>query len=329
MPVDQTMPSSHVDEDDFPHRTAVRPDEDARTILINEVNWGAVFAGVALALVVHLIISMLGLALGVAAVDPQAGDNPTLTEFSIGAGMWWAISGIVAAFAGGVAAGRLSGTPKESTAGWHGVISWAFTTLFIFYIVTAAVGGVTTTAVQTVSGAASGLMQATGGAISTATQAVAPSGSADPFASIERAVRSASGSEDPAAMRDAAVSAMRAVMSGSESDKEAARTRAAEALAKARNIPVDQARQEVQRYEAQYRQAVENVTRQAAETADAARSAVTSASIFATIALLLGALAAWLGGRAGVVSPTVTIERLRAVRRVWRNQGGSMRGSDS
>lgn len=128
-------------------------------------------------------------------------------------------------------------------------------------------------------------------------------------------------------MRDAAVAAMRAVVSGDESDKEAARTRAAEALARARDIPVDQARQQVQRYEAQYRQALDSAAQQAAETADAARGAVTSASIFATIALLLGALAAWFGGRAGVVSPTVTIERLRAVRRVWRDQTGRKHGT--
>ncbi|KAB0268036.1 hypothetical protein [Microvirga brassicacearum] len=56
-----------------------------------------------------------GIGIGVATLDPGTGDNPTATGFSIVAATWWTLSGIVAAFAGGYAAGRLAGNPREST----------------------------------------------------------------------------------------------------------------------------------------------------------------------------------------------------------------------
>lgn len=311
-----------VDNIGEPHYSPVHPNEDARTILINEVNWGAVFAGAAMALVVHLLLSIIGLAIGVSSVDPNGPDNPSVETFSIGAGIWWALSGIIAAFAGGIAAGRLAGTPKESTAAWHGLMSWAVTTLFIFYIVSTAVSSVTTSAVQAVSGAASGLVQATGGAVRTAVQGAAGNQTVEPFSSIERSLRSATG-QDPAAARDAAIAAMRAVVTSSQADADAARAKAAEAIAQARGIPVAQATEEVRRYERQYRDAVASGERQVAEAAEAAQSTVSTASIFATISLLIGAVASWFGGRTGVVSPTVTYARIRSGSRRLLDRGRS------
>ena len=116
---------------DAPHMSPVTPAEDARTILINKISWGAVLAGVVVALVTQLVLNMLGIGIGAATLDPGAGsgENPSVTSFSIGAGIWWTLSGILASLAGGYAAGRLAGKPKESTAGWHGLTSWALTTL--------------------------------------------------------------------------------------------------------------------------------------------------------------------------------------------------------
>ena len=163
-----TAAASHRSED-APHYSPVSPEEDARTVLINEVNWGAVLAGVALALAVQLILNMLGVAAGGAAVDPtNAADNPSASNFSFAAAAWWAIAGIIAAYIGGIAAGRLAGTPKENTAGWHGLISWAFTTLLIFYLISATATGIASTAAQTASSVAAGAAQTAGGAVQTA-----------------------------------------------------------------------------------------------------------------------------------------------------------------
>ncbi len=106
---------------DAPHLSTATPAEDKRTILLNEIAWGAVLAGVVVALVTQLLLNMLGLGIGIATLDPGTGDNPTASSLSIGAGIWWTLSGILASLVGGYAAGRLSGKPKEATAAWHGL----------------------------------------------------------------------------------------------------------------------------------------------------------------------------------------------------------------
>src|ERR671921_2619698 len=142
-------------DDDAPHMSPVTPAEDARTIMLNRVSWGAVLAGVVVALVTQLILNLLGIGLGAATLDPAAGagENPAASTFSIGAGIWFALSGILASLAGGYAAGRLAGKPKESTAGWHGLTAWALTTLVVFFLLSTAVGGILGGAYRTVAGA--------------------------------------------------------------------------------------------------------------------------------------------------------------------------------
>lgn len=288
---------------DAPHVSPVTPAEDMRTVLINNISWGAVLAGVATALVSQLILNMIGIGVGASTLDPIAGNGPTASGFSIGAGLWWALSGVVSAFAGGYVASRLSGRPTESTGGWHGLTSWAATTLVVFYLLSTAVGGLVGGAFNTVSGALGGLSRTAGTAVQAAAPAIA--NATDPFASVERAVRSSTG-EDPAALRDDAVASIRDLMTGDASKADAARDRAAQALARVRNIPVEDARKQVADMEAQYRATVDAAKRQAVEAADTAARAVSRGALLGSLALLLGALAAWFGGRLGSVDPTIT-----------------------
>jgi hypothetical protein len=297
---------------DAPPSTPVTPEEDMRTILINRVSWGAVAAGVVVALVAQLILNMLGIGLGAATFDPAAGNNPSASSFSIGAGLWWALSGIIGAMIGGYTAGRLAGQPKESSGAWHGLISWALTTLLVFYLLTSTVGTIVGGAFRTVSGAATGAAQTLGATAQTAVQAAAPSlaNTADPFSAIEQRLRDASGGTDPAALRDAAISAIRALVTADPQQQQNARERAAQAIAKTQNIPVDQARSQVSEFEQQYRQAVDQTKQKAIAAADTATKTVSRGALFGALALILGAIAAWFGGRMGVVHPTLTSEVL-------------------
>jgi hypothetical protein len=93
--------------------------------------------------------------------------------------------------------------------------------------------------------------------------------------------------------------------------QEAARERAVQALAKAQNIPVEQARTQVAQYEQQYRQVVDQAKRQATAAADATATAVSRGALFGAIALLFGALAAWFGGRMGALDPSERSAMLR------------------
>jgi hypothetical protein len=271
--------------------------------MLNRISWGAVLAGVVVALVTQLVLNLLGIGIGAATLDPAAGaaENPSASTFSIGAGIWFAVAGIIASLAGGYAAGRLSGKPKESTAGWHGLTAWALTTLLVFYLLTTAVGGILGGAYRSISGALSNVTQAVGSTAQTALQ-----GAADPFASVEQSLRGAAGNNDPAALRDAAVAAVRGVVTGNQQQAQEARERAAQAVARAQNVPIEQARTQVQQYEQQYRQSVDQAKQQATQAADAAAAGVSRGALFGALGLILGALASWFGGRWGAVEPTIT-----------------------
>jgi hypothetical protein len=297
---------------DSPHTSPVTPAEDARTILINRISWGAVLAGAATALVAQLVLNMIGIGIGASTLDPGTGDNPSASSFSIGAAIWWALSGVVAAFVGGYMASRLSGAPKESTGGWHGLTSWAVTTLLIFYLLSTAVGSLIGGALNTVSGALGGLGRTAASTAQTAASAL--TNVADPFTSIEQTIRGSTGN-DPAAARDAAIASMKAMMTGDQAQVDQAREQAAQALARAQNISVEEARTRVAAYEQQYRETVEQARQKATQAAAATATAVSRGALIGSLVLLLGALAAWFGGRLGAVEPTITA-RFRGTRNV-------------
>ena len=302
---------------DAPHVTPVTPGEDMRTVLINRVSWGAVFAGVVIALVTQLILNLIGIAVGAATFDPASSTSPSATTFSVGAGIWWTVSGIIAALAGGYAAGRLAGQPSEASGGWHGLTAWALATLVIFALLTTALGAIAGGALRFAGSMAGGVAETLGTTAQTAMQAAAPAltQAADPLASLERTVRDASGGNDPAALRDAAVSAVRAAVTADPAQAQDARERAAQALAKAQGVPPDEARAQIARYEQQYRQAVDEAKQQATAAAQTATTAVSRGALFSAIALLLGAIAAWFGGRRGAVDPTITTVETMATQR--------------
>lgn len=297
---------------DAPHMSPLTPSEDARSVLINRVSWGAILVGVVVGLVVQLLLTMFGIGIGAATLDPGTGDNPSAQGFSITAAVWWAVSGIIASLVGGFAAGRLSGAPKESTAAWHGLASWATTTLVIFYLAT-------TTATTLLGGAFSTISSAMGGAASTAASVAQSVGSAvvgsdDRFAAIQEAILGEG--QDNTNVRDTAVASIRALLTGNPADMAQAREDAAQALATAQNIPIEQARTQVQQYEQQYRETAETVTQEATEAADTAATAVSTGALIGAVALLLGAVAAWFGGRAGTIDPTMTVSGISRRRRV-------------
>ena len=298
-----------------PNVSAVAPADDVRTIMVNEISWGAVFAGAVIALVFQMILNMIGVGVGLSTIDVAAGDTPGAGSLTIGAGIWWVVSGIIAAGVGGYIAGRLSGKASQSTTAYHGLIAWAVSTVAIVYLLSSAAAGLVGGALGTASSALGGAGKAVGSSVQTAVQSAAPSltNMSDPMASIENKIRSTSGNQDPAALRDTAATAVRAVLSGDPAQQAAATDKAADALAKAQNIPPDQAKQQVEQYQQQYSQTVGQAKEKAKQAADVTTKAVSRGALFAAVALLLGALAAFFAGRTSAVSPTVTGESRRSL----------------
>jgi hypothetical protein len=252
----------------------------------SRLSWAAILAGVVIALLAQLFLNLIGMAFGAASLAPLSGAGASPTAVSTGAGIWFAISTILSALAGGYAAARFAGAPNESNGGWHGLTTWALTALVLTYLVGSAVAGLL-----------GGLGGAARTTASTTVAAPALAQLADPFSSIEQQVQSATAGNDPAALRQAAVSSLRSALTSNEPQAAQARERAAQAIAKAENISVENARTQVQNYEQQYRQAVDNAKQQAKRAADEAARAVSGASWLGALSLLLGGLAGWIGGR--------------------------------
>src|ERR1700712_2202671 len=91
------------------------------TASLHKVSWGAIFAGVAVALAVQFLLNLLGVGIGAAVIDPAKYDNPDASTFSIAGGIWFVVAGLVASFVGGYIASRLSGRPSNSTGGGQGL----------------------------------------------------------------------------------------------------------------------------------------------------------------------------------------------------------------
>lgn len=281
-------------------RAAASDLEVLRRPTTSNVSWGAILAGVSGALVAQVILSLLGLGLGLATIDPTQDGTPSASAFSIGAGIRWIVSGVMASALGGFLAGQLSGH-RRTVAGYHGLVSWAVSTLVVAFLLSSAAGSILSGAVGTASSILGGAGQAVGGAVQLAGRGAAPAlqNGADPLSAILDQVKTATGDQDPAALRADAANALRSALTGDGANQQQALDHAAEALAKARNIPVDQAKQQISQLRTQYDQTVAAAKQKAEVVAEKAAQASSYTAFVAAIALLLGAVAAFIGGRVG------------------------------
>jgi hypothetical protein len=257
--VDHPATPRNLGDKDAPHMSPVTPAEDARTIMLNRISWGAVLAGVVTALVTQLILNMLGIGIGVATLDPATGTTrrPRPSPSRRASGGRSRASSPPLRVAIWPAA---LGPPKESTAGFHGLIAWAATTLVIFYLLTSTLGSLLGGAYNTLSSAVGGLGR-------TAVQTAAPALAQNPIRlvlSSSKCVMHQAGN-DPAQLRDTAITSLRAMLTGDQAQAQQARDRATAALARAQNISPEEARNRVTQYEQQYRQTVDRA-KQAADT---------------------------------------------------------------
>lgn len=109
------------------------------------VSWASIFAGLVVALGAWLLLTVLGLALGLSSADPN---NPAVSLKSAGTitGIWSLIVPIVALMAGGLVAARTAGVVSRATGAIHGVVLWALVTLASIVLIGFVVRGVVRTA---------------------------------------------------------------------------------------------------------------------------------------------------------------------------------------
>ncbi|RJQ52090.1 MAG: hypothetical protein C4521_11155 [Actinobacteria bacterium] len=90
----------------------------------SRISWGAILAGVFVAIAAQLVLTALGALIGFGTVAvTTVADLATVTT---SVGIWTAISAIISLFIGGWVASRVSDSMLSSTGIWHGLVVWAF-----------------------------------------------------------------------------------------------------------------------------------------------------------------------------------------------------------
>jgi hypothetical protein len=130
--------------------------------MIKRVSWGAIFAGTVVILGIQLFLSVIGISVGGASINPTSEAHP-FSGIPVGAGIWFGVSGLIALFVGGWVAGRLAGVPRRVDGLLHGAVCWGLANLAFLFVMTTAVGtvlgGVTSVAGKALSLAGSGIGQ--------------------------------------------------------------------------------------------------------------------------------------------------------------------------
>lgn len=103
------------------------------------ISWAAVFASLAVGISVMLLLTLAGVAVGVATVDQGEGAR----AITIAAATWQALSMLLAAVVGGYVAARLSGLRRTADGVLHGAVSWGAVTLLYAALATTALGTLT------------------------------------------------------------------------------------------------------------------------------------------------------------------------------------------
>jgi hypothetical protein len=125
-----------------------------------KISWGGVFGGVLAGIGTLLLLTSLGLAVGISAVDPR---DPDAGAIGTGAAIWTTLSLLVSLFVAGWASTRLSMLWERTTAMFEGALVWVMSLILVLYLTANGVGLI-----------ASGAFGLLGSAAQTAGAAMAP-----------------------------------------------------------------------------------------------------------------------------------------------------------
>jgi len=281
----------------------VNPEAPALPVL-RRISWGAILAGTLIAVATGATLNLLGLAIGLTTVDATSGDTPSMASLGIAGSLWVLVTNLVGLALGGYAAARLSGNRDRGDAALHGAAVWATGYLVTALLVGSAVSGAAGATTNALSNAIGGLGRGAG----QAAQAAAPS--IDPEQAINRARIALSGPSDPVRMtpeqRGAEIAELVGKRVASSNFSNEDRARLNRLVAAEAGITEAEANTRIQSFEAETRRVAEETEQRAREAADEAAKAAATTAFWVFAALLLGALAAILGARAGArgVAPT-------------------------
>lgn len=309
---------------------------DAPAGAFKRISWGAVIAGMVMAVVIQLVLGLVGTGIGLSTLDPMRYASPDAATLGIGAGVWWIVSSVIALFVGGWVAGHLSGSSVKTDAVLHGLLTWGVATLVTVYLVASLVGsairGSAAVVSKTADVAATGIGAVAGPAANMAKDQLAASGisldslkaqaqellaqtgkpALQPGAVAGQASAAAgqlsdaaasAGSTGNAPVADLQSTLQKIITSGKATIEQADRDAVVNVVMARTGATKEEAEQRTDAWIKQYQDARAQFDQKKAEAetkarqvADDAASATSKGALGAAVALLLGAVAAALGG---------------------------------
>jgi len=106
------------------------------------ISWGAVIAGVVVAVALGALLNMLGLAIGATAANPWTMDSGDAKALTLGGGLWLAFSSAVALQVGAFIAARAARYPDHHKGLFQGLAVWGVAFVLAFAGIGSSVGGV-------------------------------------------------------------------------------------------------------------------------------------------------------------------------------------------
>src|SRR4051812_44857616 len=100
---------------------------DVHAPVSRSLSWRAIIAGTVAGLAIHLLLTMLGLGLGIGSLEPLTDQNP-VAKLGLGAGIAWCVSALIALFSGGWVAGRFAPSDYKLSGTLHGFLVWSLAT---------------------------------------------------------------------------------------------------------------------------------------------------------------------------------------------------------
>ncbi|HEV7229692.1 MAG TPA: hypothetical protein VGO45_00105 [Bacteroidia bacterium] len=114
-------------------------DEKRMTIPFGKISWAAIFSGVLVTTISQMLFSLLGMGIGMGAIDPLQAQDP-MRGLATGTIIWWSVTMLISLFLGGLTTGQMYQTNSRTYLTWHGLLTWCTFALFSFFMLTTSVG---------------------------------------------------------------------------------------------------------------------------------------------------------------------------------------------
>src|SRR5438445_1748014 len=116
-----------------------RTQVSAAPSLARRVSWGAILAGLFVTIIIQLLFTLLGVAVGAANIDALR-DQSSTRHFTTASGIWLLATGLISVWIGACVTGRLCGGPLRSDGLIHGIVTWSVSTCATMFLLATTAG---------------------------------------------------------------------------------------------------------------------------------------------------------------------------------------------